>query len=460
MQPARILAAALTLTLPLLPSSAAQSASTVASAESSLIEAWGRIVAQESNADKFDLDETGRASLIKGLDSGIAQKPAPHPLDNIYTDVAQFVEIRTAEFRRRQREQNLAVVPAYFETLKKKRGVVALPSSVCYEVLVAGEGASPRADQTVTVKYRARLIDGTEFDSTDQFGAVDIVLGRIIAGWSEGIQTMHVGGKIRLVVPPALAFNDTDSAMMNIPPGSIIDAEIELLAIKDTPPEEAPPPPPPIPPPPAPAGFSEAEIIETWGWLISQERGVAQADLTADERAQFLAGFAVALTKRPAAIDEKQRYPQVAQFVSARHQVRENGIRQKRREENEAFFAGVKKNPAVVSLPDGLCYEIVKPGEGASPKNGQRVRVNYTGTLIDGTVFDRTDPELGPLEVDVGRVIPGWSEGIQKIATNGRIKLYIPPELAYGDVATGGIPAGAALIFEIELLKVSEIPVN
>jgi FKBP-type peptidyl-prolyl cis-trans isomerase len=424
----------------------------------SLIEAWGRIVARESLADQFGFDESRRIALVKGMEAGIAHQPSPHPLDRIYTDVTQFVDARTSEVRQKQKEINLAAAAAYFEALRTAPGITALPGGVYCEVLRAGEGLSPRADQTVTVKYHARLVDGTEFDSTDQLGAVDVVLSKIIAGWSAGIQTMRVGGKIRLHVPPALGFPDGDAAMMGIPPGATTVSEIELLAIKATPFEEPPPPPAPTPPPPEPAGFSETQIIETWGWLLAQELGVAHVELNADERVRFIAGLTAALDRRAEDFGDAKIYDAVARLVAGRRESRQRAIREKRLAENAAFFEKLKQDPAVVALPSGLCYEIVRPGEGIAPRSDQRVLVNYVGRLLDGTVFDRTDPELGPLEVDVGRVIAGWTEGIQKIGTGGCIKLYIPPALAYGDVSTGGIPAASLLIFDIELLKISDVP--
>ncbi len=425
-----------------------------------LVEAWGRIVARESNADKFGFDEARRVALVKGMEAGVAQQPPPHPLDQIYTDVTQFVEARTAELQRKQKAVNLAAAEAYFDALKQKPGVIVLPGGVCCEVLRAGDGLSPRADQTVTVKYHARLLDGAEFDSTEQLGAVEISLGKVTRGWAEGIQAMRVGGKVRLHVPPALGFSDSDAAMMGIPAGATTVAEIELLAIKDTPGEEPTPPSAPVPPPPEPAGFSETQIIETWGWLLAQERGVARVELSMDERTHFITGLMGALEKRAADFDEAKLYDSVTRFVAGRQEVRQKMIREKRLAENAVFFARLRADPEVVSLPSGLCYAVVRPGEGSPPRSDQRVLVNYTGRLIDGTVFDRTDPELGPLEVDVGRVIAGWTEGIQKIGTGGRVTLYIPPVLGYGDVSTGGIPAGAVLIFDIELLKISDVPVE
>jgi FKBP-type peptidyl-prolyl cis-trans isomerase len=86
--------------------------------------------------------------------------------------------------------------------------------------------------------------------------------------------------------------------------------------------------------------------------------------------------------------------------------------------------------------------------------------VDYTGRLLDGTIFDKTYNE--PLHIEVGSVIPGWNEGIQKINRGGKIKLYVPPSLGYGTEDMSGvvapIPADSTLIYEIELLEIREAP--
>jgi FKBP-type peptidyl-prolyl cis-trans isomerase len=130
--------------------------------------------------------------------------------------------------------------------------------------------------------------------------------------------------------------------------------------------------------------------------------------------------------------------------------------------ESAAFFAILKENKNVVVLPDGLCYEIIQPGTGAYPKPTQVVKVNYTGTFLNGTVFDSTtrhDPP-GPVEIALDQVIPGWTEGIQKINAGGKIRLYIPGNLAYGDQPPRGMPPSATLIFDVELLSFKDAPAS
>jgi FKBP-type peptidyl-prolyl cis-trans isomerase len=82
------------------------------------------------------------------------------------------------------------------------------------------------------------------------------------------------------------------------------------------------------------------------------------------------------------------------------------------------------------------------------------VRVHYTGKLIDGTEFDSSVKRGEPAEFPLDQVIPGWTEGIQKMNKGGKIKLYVPPHLAYGDDGRPGIPPGATLVFDVELLDI------
>lgn len=105
----------------------------------------------------------------------------------------------------------------------------------------------------------------------------------------------------------------------------------------------------------------------------------------------------------------------------------------------------------------GLKYETVKEGTGAEAKAGQEVSVHYTGTLTDGKKFDSSRDRGQPFRfaLGAGQVIKGWDEGVAGMKIGERRKLTVPPELAYGDRAVGGvIPANSTLVFDVELLGV------
>lgn len=121
----------------------------------------------------------------------------------------------------------------------------------------------------------------------------------------------------------------------------------------------------------------------------------------------------------------------------------------------EAFLANNKKNPNVVTLPDGLQYQILTQGNGPKPLITDTVRCHYRGTLIDGTVFDSSVDRGQPAEFPVSGVIKGWVEALPMMNVGSKWKLFIPSDLAYGDNQAGPtIPPGSTLVFEVELLAI------
>jgi FKBP-type peptidyl-prolyl cis-trans isomerase FklB len=136
-------------------------------------------------------------------------------------------------------------------------------------------------------------------------------------------------------------------------------------------------------------------------------------------------------------------------------------LNEKKRKSNEAagmaFLERNAKEPDVVVLPSGLQYKVLKKGKLMKPRETDTVEVHYKGMLVDGTEFESSEKMAGaPVRFRLGDVISGWKEGLQYIAEEGRIILYIPPKLAYGDRSMPGspIPPSSTLIFEVELLKI------
>jgi len=109
-----------------------------------------------------------------------------------------------------------------------------------------------------------------------------------------------------------------------------------------------------------------------------------------------------------------------------------------------------------VTTASGLKYVDEVIGSGASPKTGQSVTVNYTGTLENGTKFDSSFDQGKPFTFRIGRdpVIQGWEEGLMSMKVGGKRRLIVPPQLGYGSEGRPGIPPNATLIFEVELLGV------
>lgn len=119
-------------------------------------------------------------------------------------------------------------------------------------------------------------------------------------------------------------------------------------------------------------------------------------------------------------------------------------------------FLEINKNrPGVVTLPSGLQYEIIKKGEGKTPKATDQVKCHYHGTLIDGTVFDSSVERGTPATFGVNQVIQGWVEALQLMPVGSKWKLFIPSTLAYGESGAGqAIEPNSTLVFEVEVLDI------
>ena len=127
---------------------------------------------------------------------------------------------------------------------------------------------------------------------------------------------------------------------------------------------------------------------------------------------------------------------------------------EKNQAEGLAYMGENGKRGGVVTTPSGLQYEVISQGNGAKPEANDMVRVNYEGTLIDGTIFDSSYQRGEPIEFNLSQVIPGWTEGVQLMNEGSTYRFVIPSELAYGRGAAGIIPTNSTLIFTVELLAV------
>ena len=125
------------------------------------------------------------------------------------------------------------------------------------------------------------------------------------------------------------------------------------------------------------------------------------------------------------------------------------------KKKGEDYLANNKKQKGVVVRPSGLQYQVLKEGSGKQPTANDEVQVHYHGTLTDGTVFDSSIDRGEPVTFRVNRVIPGWTEALQLMKEGTKVRVVIPPDLAYRQRgAPPKIGPNETLIFEIELLKV------
>jgi len=152
------------------------------------------------------------------------------------------------------------------------------------------------------------------------------------------------------------------------------------------------------------------------------------------------------------AFGQRMQAKQIADMLAAQ---------KKNADEGEKFLAENGKKPDVKTTASGLQYQVITEGTGPHPKTSDVVKVKYKGTLLDGKEFDSTDAHGGePAEMPVGRVIPGWAEGVQLMTVGSKYKFWIPAKLAYGEQGTPGgpIPPNSTLVFEVELMAIEKAP--
>ncbi|OAM90321.1 FKBP-type peptidyl-prolyl cis-trans isomerase [Termitidicoccus mucosus] len=207
---------------------------------------------------------------------------------------------------------------------------------------------------------------------------------------------------------------------------------------------------------PAAPRLSEAQLLEVFGWFIGKQNGLEELGFSEEQVTALARGMQLAREGKEAPVTLEAAGPQLQEFLGARQEA----YLAKLKSDNMAIFETLKGKPGVVFLPSGVAYEILTPGEGVYPKPEDTVKVHYTGTLIDGTKFDSSVDRGEPASFVLNEVIPGWTEGMQKINKGGKIKLYIPAEQGYGATPRqgSGIPPNATLIFEVELLDVTPPP--
>jgi len=122
----------------------------------------------------------------------------------------------------------------------------------------------------------------------------------------------------------------------------------------------------------------------------------------------------------------------------------------------EKYLEANKLRDSIEVTESGLQYQVLKMGKGPKPAATDTVKVNYIGTMIDGSVFDSSFERSEPATFPLNQVIKGWTEGIQLMPVGSKFRFYIPQELAYGEDGNRGIPPYSALIFEVELLAIEK----
>lgn len=208
----------------------------------------------------------------------------------------------------------------------------------------------------------------------------------------------------------------------------------------------------------APDGLSEDEAaLYFMGYMMGSN--VRQFDLKEGEIAALKNGFLASVVPGAPEPEMQKVAPKIEKFVKSRNAA----MVLKNKKEGEAYAEKMAAE-GFEKTPDGYLFKSLTEGTGAQPTLTDRVKVHYTGTLIDGKKFDSSydrpgaDGKAEPATFPLMGVIKCWTQGLQKMKVGGKARLICPPELAYGDRPRPRIPGGSTLVFDVELVDIATPP--
>jgi FKBP-type peptidyl-prolyl cis-trans isomerase FkpA len=225
---------------------------------------------------------------------------------------------------------------------------------------------------------------------------------------------------------------------------------IPAVLLAQTPPAAAPRPAAPKPQTTAASKTMTEDEKAIYALGLSIYRSLGQFDLTPSELEIVKQALTDAAANKPA-VDIQVYGPK----LDALGRERAGKVTEREKARSAAYLTKAASQPGTEKTDSGLVYHEDRAGNGASPKATDTVKVNYRGTLVDGTEFDSSYKRNQPAEFPLNGVIRCWTEGVQKMKVGGKATLVCPSDLAYGDQGRPSIPGGAALVFEVELLDVT-----
>lgn len=199
------------------------------------------------------------------------------------------------------------------------------------------------------------------------------------------------------------------------------------------------------------ADLANDEQKQLYALGVAVSQSLSEFELSESDLEIVKSGLSDGILKRTLKVDLQTVKPKIQQLVQARAAV--VGAREKKA--GAAFMAKAAAEPGAKKTASGAIVTTLKEGKGPSPKASDTVKVQYQGTLMDGTVFDSSIQRGQPATFPLGNVIKCWTEGVQEIKVGGKARLVCPADIAYGD--RGSPPAikpGATLVFEVELLEI------
>ncbi len=206
--------------------------------------------------------------------------------------------------------------------------------------------------------------------------------------------------------------------------------------------------------------FTEAQLLETYGWILGRQMRFSELEFSAEQMRAVTKGMSDAAANKDAPTNSEHMGQQLQELLGGKQTRFLTKVRNQNLSDQLAFFIKLKENKNVIELPSGLRYEVLKAGTGAQPKAGQVAKIHYKLAFLNGQVVEDSNARGQPIELLLqdGYAISGMIEGLLLTKTGGKVKLYVPAHLAYGDDGNQGIPPGATLIFEVDLLEVKDAP--
>ena len=201
------------------------------------------------------------------------------------------------------------------------------------------------------------------------------------------------------------------------------------------------------------------DYMDTVSYSVGVDIGksfrLQEMDINPDVMAR---GLSDAFSDKETALTDEETQSTLIKFRQE-FQEKQREIAQRKAQETaiaeEAYLAESASKEGVVSLPSGLQYKVITPGDGPSPLTTDKVKVHYKGSLADGTIFDSSYDRGQPTSFTVSGVIKGWTEALLLMQVGSKWELTIPSKLGYGARGSGGkIPPNSTLLFEVELLGI------
>ena len=197
-----------------------------------------------------------------------------------------------------------------------------------------------------------------------------------------------------------------------------------------------------------PLTTDDEKTIYSLGLMVYKQLG--QFDLSPAELEIVKRAMSDAAANKPA-VELNTWGPKIQALATGR----QGKVAEREKAASKGYLDKAAAEPGAVKSDSGLIYSELKPGTGDSPKATDKVKVNYRGTFVNGTEFDSSYSRNQPAEFTLNGVIKCWTEGVQKMKVGGKSRLVCPSSIAYGDAGRPGIPGGATLVFEIELLAIN-----